>query len=193
MWACFDYRLTDHPQVAAASSELGPDGSLLTLGALVTLLLWSSRHGTRGHIPAALPKPLSITPQILHALLKAELLKRVTDGYEVQQTSDIPCWATRDRNPSPRRRGGVDRRKRFQCFERDEFTCQYCGRRAPDVELEVDHIVPVTAGGLDTLDNLITACVECNGGKAHRPLQADVSRLHARIARPNQKSDDFRP
>ena len=55
---------------------------------------------------------------------------------------------------------------RFQVLERDGFTCQYCGRKVPQVELEVDHILPVTAGGSDSLDNLWAACIDCNTGKA---------------------------
>lgn len=54
--------------------------------------------------------------------------------------------------------------------KRDAFRCQYCGRSAPDVVLEVDHIKPIAKGGIDTLDNLITACEECNLGKGARLL-----------------------
>jgi hypothetical protein len=54
---------------------------------------------------------------------------------------------------------------RFEVFARDEFTCQYCGQRPPDVLLEVDHIHPVSKGGTDDSINLITACFDCNRGK----------------------------
>jgi 5-methylcytosine-specific restriction endonuclease McrA len=36
----------------------------------------------------------------------------------------------------------VSVRTRFEVFKRDDFTCQYCGRKSPDVVLEADHIVP---------------------------------------------------
>jgi 5-methylcytosine-specific restriction endonuclease McrA len=51
---------------------------------------------------------------------------------------------------------------------RDDFTCQYCGRSAPEVELHVDHRTPVSRGGSDVVENLTTACVECNVGKSDR-------------------------
>jgi len=54
---------------------------------------------------------------------------------------------------------------RFQILARDKFICQYCGRGAPDVMLEVDHKIPVSEGGTNEPDNLITACVACNRGK----------------------------
>jgi hypothetical protein len=62
-------------------------------------------------------------------------------------------------------------RTRFEIIKRDRFTCAYCGRTPPEVLLEVDHIVPVAAGGTDDLANLITACMTCNRGKAARLLE----------------------
>ena len=43
--------------------------------------------------------------------------------------------------------------------------CQYCGACGRDVELEVDHVIPVSRGGTDDLKNLKTSCRECNRGK----------------------------
>ncbi len=54
---------------------------------------------------------------------------------------------------------------RFQILLRDNFTCQYCGRKAPDVILQVDHKYPKSKGGKLTENNLIIACLECNQGK----------------------------
>ncbi len=68
------------------------------------------------------------------------------------------------------KRQKISKKLRFEVFKRDSFTCQYCGRSAPDVILEVDHIKPVKEGGTNTLDNLITACKECNAGKGPRLL-----------------------
>lgn len=59
---------------------------------------------------------------------------------------------------------------RFDILERDDFTCQYCGRSAPKVELEVDHVLPSKLGGLTTKDNLVAVCVDCNRGKGDRLL-----------------------
>lgn len=69
-------------------------------------------------------------------------------------------------------RGGSVRPKvRFEVFKRDNFTCVYCGRSAPTVLLEVDHIHPKAAGGSDDFENLWTSCVECNRGKGARLLE----------------------
>jgi 5-methylcytosine-specific restriction endonuclease McrA len=38
--------------------------------------------------------------------------------------------------------------------------------------LHVDHLVPLAHGGTTTADNLLTACEECNLGKATRVVVA---------------------
>lgn len=68
------------------------------------------------------------------------------------------------------KRKGLSKKIRFEVFKRDSFTCQYCGRKAPDVVLEVDHIEPVSKGGTDDILNLITSCKDCNSGKGDRKL-----------------------
>jgi hypothetical protein len=59
---------------------------------------------------------------------------------------------------------------RFEIFRRDNFTCQYCGRKAPEVRLQVDHIVAWSRGGSNDISNLVTSCVECNIGKGARVI-----------------------
>ena len=36
---------------------------------------------------------------------------------------------------------------RRKIFERDKYTCQYCRRSAPEVILNIDHIIPISKGG----------------------------------------------
>lgn len=69
-------------------------------------------------------------------------------------------------NPKPRVLSGKPRRKavipielRWAVWERDDFTCRTCGRRT---RLSVDHIVPESAGGPTTMNNLQTLCKRCN-------------------------------
>ncbi len=72
------------------------------------------------------------------------------------------------------KRKGLSKKIRFEVFKRDSFTCQYCGAKAPDVILEVDHIDPVSKGGDDDLLNLIASCKGCNAGKSDRLLSDDT-------------------
>jgi len=59
----------------------------------------------------------------------------------------------------------VSKRLRFEILRRDNHTCYYCGRKPPEVELTVDHVVPKALGGTDEAKNLVAACTDCNGGK----------------------------
>lgn len=64
----------------------------------------------------------------------------------------------------------ISKTTRFEVFKRDSFTCQYCGRKAPDVVLELEHIHPVALGGTADILNLLTSCESCNDGKGARAL-----------------------
>lgn len=66
----------------------------------------------------------------------------------------------------------VSKTVRFEVFKRDGFVCQYCGAKPPSVVLEVDHIHPASAGGTIDVDNLVTACFDCNRGKGARLLSS---------------------
>lgn len=72
----------------------------------------------------------------------------------------------------------VTKRTRFEVLKRDNHTCRYCGGKAPDVVLTVDHVLPVALGGTDDPTNLVAACKDCNAGKSSTapdsPLVADV-------------------
>ena len=66
-------------------------------------------------------------------------------------------------------------RTRFEVFKRDDFTCRYCGKKSPEVILEVDHIVARADGGSDDPMNLATSCWACNSGKSSVPLNQIIT------------------
>lgn len=78
-------------------------------------------------------------------------------------------------------RKAIAKSVRFEVFKRDRFTCQYCGAKAPEAVLQVDHIHPVAEGGENEIMNLVTACVACNSGKSDRKL-SDQSALEKQRA-----------
>jgi 5-methylcytosine-specific restriction endonuclease McrA len=49
-------------------------------------------------------------------------------------------------------------------FARDEWTCQYCGAAAENV----DHVIPRSRGGEHVWENVVAACRRCNSRKENR-------------------------
>lgn len=64
-------------------------------------------------------------------------------------------------------RSKLTKKLRYEILERDHYKCVICGRSAEDgVILHVDHIIPVSKGGLTVPENLRTLCADCNLGKS---------------------------
>lgn len=89
-------------------------------------------------------------------------------------------------------RKSISKKTRFQVFKRDEFRCCYCGQCPPNVVLEVDHIIAVANGGTNQIDNLITACFDCNRGKSAEPLESVPQALSEKIAMQQEKADQLK-
>lgn len=89
--------------------------------------------------------------------------RHFTECREYSLFGDMTATKTGRRRTAAR--AGMSAKLRWQVFSRDNFVCKYCGRRPPDVALEVDHRISVVDGGTDDIENLITACVDCNRGK----------------------------
>lgn len=83
------------------------------------------------------------------------VVKQVADELDLieVQTTDKP------------RRKGLGRAITRQVWDRDGWECKRCGGH---VDLTVDHIVPVVAGGTNDFDNLQTLCRPCNSSKGAR-------------------------
>ena len=89
------------------------------------------------------------------------------------------------------KRRSISKKIRFEVFKRDMFICQYCGAKAPDVILEVDHIDPKAKGGSDEIINLLTSCQKCNRGKRDVPLddQSALRKQRKQIEDRDQKGE----
>lgn len=80
---------------------------------------------------------------------------------------------------------------RFDVFHRDGFACQYCGMTPPEAILHLDHIVPHSKGGSDEIDNLITACSRCNGGKSDKDLKKVPPKVKKNIEELTERYDQM--
>ncbi len=63
-------------------------------------------------------------------------------------------------------------------FARDMQLCLYCGQQFSRPHLTRDHVMPISKGGRDVWENVVTACFHCNSRKANRtPQQANMPLL----------------
>lgn len=69
---------------------------------------------------------------------------------------------------------------RANIYARDDYTCQYCGKRFSADHLTFDHMVPVRYGGRKHWENIVTSCVACNRRKGGRtPTEAGMPVIRA--------------
>lgn len=72
---------------------------------------------------------------------------------------------------------------RHNIYLRDGNTCQFCGKKHPRSELNLDHVIPRSQGGKTVWENVVTSCVACNrrkGGQAPAEVGMRLIRPPAR-------------
>jgi 5-methylcytosine-specific restriction endonuclease McrA len=73
---------------------------------------------------------------------------------------------------------------RFNIYARDNNTCQYCSRRLPRTDLNLDHVIPRSRGGTSTWENVVCSCHNCNRRKGGRTPEEAGMLLIRRPQRP---------
>lgn len=93
--------------------------------------------------------------------------KGMVSAIEAIADDRLRCISIR-RSPKNRAEGAEWVALRATVFERDDYTCTYCGARGGT--LECDHVIPVAKRGSNALSNLTTACKPCNRSKRDKLL-----------------------
>ena len=84
-----------------------------------------------------------------------------------QELKNIGFEATLQNYHSKEQRRLMTKQLRDQIAQRDNYTCQKCGKYMIDgVGLQIDHIVPIAKGGKTVPSNLQVLCSKCNGKKS---------------------------
>ena len=73
---------------------------------------------------------------------------------------------------------------RYNIFERDKNTCQYCGKVFDRRDLNLDHVLPRDKGGLTSWENIVCSCIACNTRKGNRLAHQVGMRLIKKPERP---------
>lgn len=57
-----------------------------------------------------------------------------------------------------------------ELLDRFDHRCPMCGRREPEINLTIDHIIPLSMGGPNSIENIQPLCGACNSSKGHREI-----------------------
>lgn len=129
-----------YSSVQKALSGLEEKGAILKAGD-------TSREGTPYRI--LLPEEIEISQERMIVIQKKQLPKvdpkKELDYYNVKEN-------------------------RQKIFERDGYKCHYCGKQLTRFSATLDHIQPISEGGDNSHDNLITACLHCNSQRGAAPV-----------------------
>jgi 5-methylcytosine-specific restriction endonuclease McrA len=109
-------------------------------------------------------------------------LYRLYGGYNAEsgrrtvlEVSSIIATIGHTANPGNTRHDYIPPLNNQTLFRRDGYLCLYCSQRFPVADLSRDHIRPFSQGGVDSWNNVATACRRCNNAKASRtPEQAKM-------------------
>ena len=130
----------------------------------------------------------------------AHALDEDGEAYDFELWRTLPVRATDDALPIVGARLRVPRIVHLSSYDRtprvtvrltrrnlmfrDGHQCQYCGKRPPLRELNIDHVLPRSRGGDDSWENLVTACRVCNLRKGWKTPEEANMRLARRPFRP---------
>jgi 5-methylcytosine-specific restriction endonuclease McrA len=98
----------------------------------------------------------SLTHDAVHALL---VTRSITQTDRMNRAKSM---AAMTQAPVPTQRTSISAEMRLRVWQRDGGACRGCGS---NVELQLDHVIPVAFGGSNSETNLQMLCASCNHSK----------------------------
>ena len=91
--------------------------------------------------------------------------------------SCLPTWgrkvlaAVRNRTARKKKADGKITAGEWKSLkERYNYNCLCCGRSEPEIILSLDHVIPLSKGGINTVDNAQPLCISCNSSKGNKTI-----------------------
>lgn len=137
------------------------DKNPASIGVYVMMISWCSDNRSYGDIPYVdFRYVLGGENEELQALIDVGLITKT------EKSSKPSCLHIKSfRRFDPRSREPISKKLRKAVYERDHYRCVECGATA---HLSLDHIIPWSLGGEDTMENLQTMCRSCNSRKGNK-------------------------
>lgn len=114
------------------------------------------------------------------AVLKAGDTNREGTLYKILLPEEIPSCQVRMKEKETEDKDEIDIKieldyynvpeNRLKLFERDGYRCRYCEKQLTRFTATLDHLQPVSRGGDNSYENLITSCLHCNSRRGNRPV-----------------------
>lgn len=158
-WRSWHGAPTDHkwPVIAARSGvKVGIVSAIAW-----ALLDYASQQEDRGSVVGFDPEEYAVYSGFSEDEIRAVIQAMTDKGIIVD--GRLTNWEKHASSEASRPSPEVWKKIRAFIFKRDNYTCQYCGRRG--ARLECDHVIPVAQGGNSDVENLVTACFACNRSK----------------------------
>lgn len=146
------YPATGRPAYVEDAGHLLKMSGVLLQGMFANFLLLS---------PTAVP----VTPDQIHVIIPT-----LEEWCEVLRRSDDPLFFEQDESGQikachRKQQRAISGAIQQKVFQRDGYKCMFCGKAMGDVQLTVDHFVPLELGGANEMGNYISACRQCNKAK----------------------------
>lgn len=84
-------------------------------------------------------------------------------GYYPYDTEDIILSSP---NKKQQRKKYTSEQRKI-IYDRSEGRCQLCGRKISFFDMSIDHVIPISKGGADSMENLQASCIACNSFKSN--------------------------
>lgn len=112
-----------------------------------------------------------------HQVITPNMLAALANGRKGRITGVMknPKYVSWLKNQWHHRRRSADGKHSFQDWEtlkaQHDWTCLCCKKREPEIKLTADHIVPLTKGGSNNIENIQPLCQSCNSRKNQRTVR----------------------
>lgn len=131
--------------------------------------------------------------------LTEEWKKNLSDSHKGIKLSEeakanLLYYATGEKNPNWK--GGISSNKSYRNWQKNEwhhrersadgthnfgewetlkvqydFTCPSCKKSEPEIKLTLDHIIPLSKGGSNNIENIQPLCMPCNAKKHTKTIK----------------------
>jgi hypothetical protein len=194
-WIKVECSTPDKPEVLAMTAALGWDDPDHVVGKLIRVWRWFDQQTEDGNasVTEELLDRIAAAPGFASAMLKVGWLT-INDGIASLPNFSTHCGNSAKARAETGRRVAKHRAKkdveaadctrqimprplRQAVIDRDGNQCVYCDRpagqyappeMASDAVMCIDHVIPLSRGGAETIDNLACACACCNTFKGSR-------------------------